>query len=154
MGDTQAHDEHQELSSESLPEHVCKYLELHKQLGEFSKYRKQLNDQLKALKPGVADWLQKKPDFEFDLSLSPAQQAAFGENGKLRFTIDKRKEHINKAFLSNALGTFFNNAFPDKDSDYRQDITEAAVDYIWKSRKTTVEEPVLTRTVSKKRKMF
>jgi hypothetical protein len=139
--------------TEPLPEFVLQYLHFNKKLQDLRETEKEIKLYIDKLQPDVGLWLQSKSKYEVSLEFQGDELTQLGSKGKLRFTIDKRKEYLSKNALFTYLCSFFSSVYADKEASHISELSHAAVNHIWLSRKTTKNVPVVTRTFSKKRKL-
>jgi hypothetical protein len=135
-----------------LPDFVSAFLQCSTQLQVLRQQEKIYKDKMTELQTEVGQWLQCIPSYEVNLKFDEEQILMFGENGKLRFGIERRKEYLSKNNLVGYLSSFFSQIYPDKSEQDIEQLSKAAGSHVWQSRKTTKNKPTVLRTYSKKRK--
>lgn len=136
----------------SYPNHVAEFLMCSNKLKMLREEEKALKKKIDKIQPILCTWLKSQPSLEMKLDFDNNQSAVFGECGKLKFEIEKRKEYLSKNNLFGYLKSFFSQLFPQKSEKYIDEISLAASTHIWQSRKTTKHTASVVRTFSKKRK--
>ena len=129
------------MDANTFPNVVEQYLKCHQELTELKKIERGLKQRLTSLRAPVGDWLQRLPSSEIKLD-------GKWECGKLKISIEKRKEYLSQKTLYIYLRSFFQQISQDKTEAELHEITKAAVIHIWSSRKITKNSPIITRTFS------
>lgn len=135
-----------------LPSYVSAFLQYSKQLQDLREQEKVCKQKMSELQPDVGKWLRHVPSYEVNLQFNEQQRQMFGDAGKLRFGIERRKEYLSKNNLTGYLYSFFTQIYPDKSNEDVEQLAKAASAHVWQSRKTTKNMPVVLRTFSKRRK--
>jgi hypothetical protein len=137
---------------QQLPNFVVEYLQLRKRLEDLKTEQKEISKLIQVVVPTVGEWLQQVPKYEVSLQFDDDTEQALGTSGKIRFTMDTRKEYLGKNTLLIYIASFFSTIYPDKEQDQIHDLARATVDHVWLSRKTMKNNPMVTRTFSKKKR--
>lgn len=134
------------------PNHVAEFLMCSQKLRMLREEEKLLKKKIDDIQPVLSTWLRSQPSLEIKLEFDNKQSSVFGECGKIKFEIEKRKEYLSKRNLFGYLKSFFSQLFPQRSNDYIDEISQAAANHVWQSRKTTKHSASVVRTFSKKRK--
>lgn len=136
----------------TIPDFVSDFLQKSKQLQDMRESEIRCKQEIALLQPRMKEWLMKKPSYEVDLKFNEEQRSKFGDIGKLRFSVERRKECLTKHNLIGYLASFFTQIFPQRSNEEIEQLANASTAHVWQSRKTTKNTPVVLRTFSKARK--
>jgi hypothetical protein len=146
------------MSQVEVPPCVSDFLKLTKNLEDLKNQQKHYKQQLKMLQPSVSDFLKTVPSFEVPLNfLNNEEIEAFGNSGKLRFAVRKKKQAITAKLLSRLLFEWFSSTTTDKTTEQVKETSVEIAAYIWSHRKEEMFAPVPVRTFNKakkRKKMF
>jgi hypothetical protein len=137
------------MATDGMPDYVSTFLILSKQLQHLKEEEKICRTNLSDLQPKIGKWLQDSPNYEIALNFNGDQRTQYGNAGKLRFGIETRKEYLSKNSLSGYLYSFFTQMYPDKSNVDLEQLSRTASSFVWQSRKTTKNKPVVLRTFTK-----
>ena len=130
-----------------LPEPVSNFLKIKQELEVIHTRSKELKKYLSTIEPAVTDWLREQPQTEFNIPEN------LGQCGKLKFTMEKKREYLSKSALYNNLFSFFTNVHCDKSTEELKKYTRDAVEAVWGSMVTGTVRKLVRTFPSKKRKL-
>jgi hypothetical protein len=137
-----------------VPVCVSDFLMISKNIQDLQEQQKICREKLTQLQQQVGDFLKTVPEYELPLSFvnNELQLQKFGNPGKLRFGIERRKEYLSQKSLTEYLFEWNSSVYPHKTQEEVEETSKAAAAHVWKSRKVTRMKPTVVRTFSKKRK--
>lgn len=140
-----------DFDTQQVPLEVQQYLELDKKIKDMKTAIKECKDAMSVLYPVVARFLIAN-EYEFPIHFDSGGSTRFGPNGKLHFTIEKRREYLGRHSLFNHIKAFFNDVFGNEffqsHSTNIDEVSKAAVKYIYSNRKIVHEKMTISRTTS------
>jgi len=136
----------------SIPDYVTEFLVLTKELKDLRNQEKTCTKGLAELQPRMRLWLREVPSFELKLQFDEEEHSNFGDDGKLKFLIERRKENLSLTSLDGYLCSFFTQVYPEKSHADLDELSKAAASFVWQSRKTTTNNPTVQRTYVQARK--
>lgn len=139
------------MDPSKIPENVMKFVMYSKKIQDLKDETRKCRNELKGLQPDVQQWLKTQHDNQFILNINSAETGTFGNPGKLRLGVQKKRETISKSNLSSYLFSFFSSLWPDKEQRDIEEISHTAADHIWQSRSIVDNRPIAIRTFSTKK---
>ena len=138
---------------EKTPSYVQNYLHLTKRIQDAKNSIKEMQVEVKKVTPQVQQWLQRQPDFQFQMpSFTDEESMVFGQPGKIRIAVRRTTESMSQTKMRAHLFDFFTQLMPDHSSEECEDLAQSATQYVYSCRKTVKVKAFVSREYPRKKK--